>query len=127
MVRRLSFKVTIVALFTVLTVGLSTAVLYLNYSRSSDVGMRTDEGLLEQVAGRVIAATEQMIEPLFSITNMAMLFPGVDAAGGANGDHPLQALMIAVLARYPQMVAIYIGNGNGDFYRVAEIESWDAA
>src|SRR5262249_8916813 len=120
---RVSFKVTILTLFSVLTLGLSGAVLYVSYERNSETALRTAEKLLEQAAARIVATTDALIEPLFNVTNSAVLLPGVTAMGGAKGEHELAPIMLGVLQRYPQMVAVYMGNGRGDFYRIVSLAS----
>ena len=118
---RVPFKLTILTLFSVLTLGLSAAVLYLNYKRSAETALRIAERLLEQAAGRIVAETDRLIEPLYSVTNSAALIPGVDASGGAHGAHAFEPVMRSVLQRNPQMTAVFIGNARGDFYRVASL------
>lgn len=120
---RVSFKITILTLFTVLTAALSAAVLYLNYTRSSAAAMQAAESLLEQTADRVLLAMDRLLEPLLAQTNIAVLLPGADASGGGTADHPLTPLLATLLRRYPQMTAAYLGNGRGEFYRVAAFDS----
>ena len=117
---RFSFKATILTLFTVLTLGLSATVLYVNYRGNSHTALRAADRLLEQAAHRIIAATDQLIEPLFSVTNAAVLLPAVDAGSGAQR---LRPVMLTVLERNPQMTATYLANGRGDFYRLATLKS----
>ena len=120
---RVSFKVTILALFVVLTVGLSAVVSLMSYRRNSEATLHAAERLLEQEGERIVATTEQLIEPLFSVTNSAVLLPGIDATAGAHGEHLLAPVMFSALERYPQMTALYIGNGRGDFYRIAALNA----
>ena len=117
---RFSFKATILSLFTVLTLGLSATVLYVNYRGNSDTALRAADRLLEQAARRIIAATDQLIEPLFSATNAAVLLPAVDAGTRAQR---LRPVMLTVLERNPQMASAYLANGRGDFYRIASLKS----
>jgi adenylate cyclase len=117
---RFSFKVTILTLFTVITLGMSAAVLYVNYQRSSTTAVRVAERLLVQASSRIVAATDQLIEPLFVVTNSAALLPGIDVAAGAR-EHPLAPVLFSVLERNPQMTAVYLGNGSGDYYRIASL------
>ena len=105
-----------------LTLGLSTIVLWVNYQRSSATALRVAERLLEQAAGRIVASTDQLIQPLFTLTSSAVLLPGIDAGVDSRGAHPLGAVLLGLLERNPQMTAAYVGNGRGDFYRVAALE-----
>ena len=89
---RLSFKVTILTLFTALTLGLSAAVLYVNYERNSATALKVAERLLEQAAARILAATDQLIEPLFNVTNAATQLPKLDVSPGVH-EHPLAPVM----------------------------------
>jgi adenylate cyclase len=120
---RVSFKVTILTLFIVLTVGLSAVVLSVNYQRNSEATLLAAERLLEEEGERLVATTEQLIEPLFTVTNSAVLLPGLDATAGPAGEHALAPVMFSVLTRYPQMTSVYIGNGRGDFYRIAALNA----
>jgi adenylate cyclase len=120
---RVSFKVTILTLFVVLTVGLSAVVSLMSYRRNSEATLHAAERLLEQEGDRIVTTTEQLIEPLFSVTNSAVLLPGVDAAAGPRGEQLLAPVMFSALERYPQMTALYIGNGRGDFYRIAALNA----
>ena len=123
MAARVSFKVTILTLFVVLTVALSAIVLSLSYRRSSEATLHAAERLLEREGERIVATTEQLIEPLFSVTNSAALLPGLEVLPEPGGKHALERVMFSVLERYPQMTAVYIGNGRGDFYRIAALNA----
>ena len=92
--------------------GLSAVVSLMSYRRNSEATLHAAERLLEQEGERIVATTEQLIEPLFSVTNSAVLLPGIDATAGAHGEHLLAPVMFSALERYPQMTALYIGNGN---------------
>jgi len=120
---RVSFKVTILTLFVMLTVGLSAVVLWLSYQRNSEATLRAAERLLEEEGERIVATTERLLEPLFTVTNSAVLLPGVEVSAPASGEHLLAPVMFAVLERYPQMTAVYVGNGHGDFYRIAALNA----
>lgn len=120
MASRLSFKFTILTLFTVLTLALSAAVLYVNYQRSSETALRAAERLLAQAGSRILASTDQLIEPLFVVTNSAALLPGIDVRPNAP-EHPLAPILFSVLERNPQMVAVYLGNASGEYYRIAAL------
>ncbi|HET7365799.1 MAG TPA: adenylate/guanylate cyclase domain-containing protein [Burkholderiales bacterium] len=120
---RVSFKVTILTLFLVLTVALSALVLTLSYRRNSEATLRAAERLLEEEAQSIVATTERLIDPLFTVTNSAVRLPGVDAAAGQGFEHALAPVMFGVLERYPQMTAVYIGNGRGEFYRIAALNA----
>ena len=115
---RVSFKVTILTLFVVLTVILSAVVLSVSYQRNSQATLHAAERVLEQAAGRIVAATDHLIEPLFAVTNAAVLLPGVEGDGSA-----LAPVLLQVLERYPQIIAAYTGNERGDFYRIASLNS----
>src|SRR5687768_14415897 len=123
MAARVSFHVTILTLFVTLTVTLSAAVIYLSYKRNSENTVLAADRLLEQTASRIVVATDRLIEPLFALTNVAVTLPGVDATGGLLGEHALAPILFGVLERYPQMTAVYMGNGRGDFYRISSINS----
>jgi len=120
---RISFKVTILALFTVLTVALSAIVLGLTYKRGSDAALLGAERLLSEESARIVGRTEQLIDPLFSVVNAAVMLPAVEAAAPARGEHRMAPVMFGVLERYPQMTAVYLGDGRGDFYRIASLEA----
>ena len=120
MASRFSFKVTILTLFSVLMLGLSAAVLYVNYKRSSETALRAAERLLEQAGSRILASADQLMEPLFVVTNSAALLPGIDVSASAP-EHPLAPVLFSVLERNPQMVAVYLGNASGEYYRIASL------
>ena len=120
MASRFSFKLTLLTLFSVLTLGLSATVLYVNYQRSSTTALRVAERLLEQAGSHIVASSEQLMEPLFVVTNSAAMLPGIDVSPNAV-EHPLAPIFFSVLERNPQMVAVYLGNGAGEFYRVASL------
>src|SRR5947208_2272289 len=119
---RVSFRITVLMLFTVLTIGLSAAILSVNYVRSTDTVLRAADRLLEQAAARILAATDQLIAPLFAVTNTAVLMPGIDVGSG-RGEHALTPALLEILQRNPQMIAAYMGNNRGDFYRVTSLAS----
>ena len=96
---RFSFKITILVMFAVLTLGLSTTMLYVNYARNSEATVLAADNLLEQVASKILGATEQMIEPLIALTETMALMPGIEVAIDANAKHPLAPVLMAALER----------------------------
>src|SRR5689334_19799175 len=100
---RVSFKVTILTLFVVLTVGLSAVVLWVSYRRNSEATLLAAEQLLAQEGERIVARTERLIEPLFTVTKAAVALPGLDASAGTSGEHPLARALFSVLEQYPQV------------------------
>jgi adenylate cyclase len=117
---RVSFRITVLTLFTVLTIGLSAVILSVNYMRNKEAVLLAADRLLEQAAARILAATDQLIAPLFSVTNTAALLPGIDVGSAERG---LTPSLFEVLQRNPQMIAAYLGNDRGEFYRVASLAS----
>lgn len=119
---RLSFKITILVLFALLTTGLSAAVLYVNYVRNSESTILAADNLLEQVAARVFAASGQIIEPLAALTDTIARLPGIDAVPApGKADRLISAILIRTLERNPQMTSGYLANGAGEFYRIAAL------
>ena len=119
---RLSFRITLLVLFAVLTSGLSGTVLYLNYQRNTESTIRAAESLLEQVASRVFAASGQIIEPLIALADTIARLPGIEATPAAGRtDKLIAAILIRTLDRYPQMTSGYLANGAGEFYRIAAL------
>src|SRR4051812_6904262 len=117
---RVSFRITVLTLFTVLTIGLSAVILSVNYMRNKEAVLLAADRLLEQAAARILAATDQLIAPLFSVTNTAALLPGIDVGRAERG---LTPSLFEVLQRNPQMIAAYLGNDRGEFYRVTSLAS----
>ena len=114
---RFSFKVTILVLFSVLTIGLSATMLYVNYQRNSEATVLAADNLLEQSSARILSAIDRLIDPLQTIVDTVVSLPAIDAAAG-DLEHPLTPIMVESLERFPQLASIYLGNGRGDFYRV---------
>ncbi len=120
---RVSFRITILTLFIVLTVGLSAVMLYVNYTRNSQTALAVANNLLGQAAARVVIATDHLTEPLLGLASAAVLLPGADRMGDARGGHALAPLLLALIERYPQMSSAYFGNERGDFYRITSLTS----
>src|SRR4051794_37329951 len=97
---RISFKATILTLFLLLTLTLSAVVLGLTYQRGSEAALLGAERLLAEESARIVARTEQLIDPLFSVVNAAVMLPAVRAAAPARGEHSMAPVMFGVLQRY---------------------------
>lgn len=119
---RFSFKITILVVFSVLTLGLSSTMLYVNYVRNSEATVLAADNLLEQVASNILAATGQMIDPLMALAETVALLPGIEVASGTDAKHPLAPILMAALERHPQIASVYLGNRVGDFFRIAAFE-----
>src|SRR5262245_25311057 len=105
---RVTFKVTILTLFLVLTLILSAVVLSVNYQRNSSAALAAAQRLLEEEGDRVAATSQQLIDPLFNVINTGVMLPTVDATAPARGEHALAPVMFALLERWPQMTALYV-------------------
>jgi adenylate cyclase len=94
-----------------------------NYQRGSAAALTAADRLLEQEGERIVARMELLIEPAFSVVESTAVLPSVRFEVPARGDHALAPAMFAVLERYPQITAVYIGKSNGDFFRVASLNA----
>jgi adenylate cyclase len=107
----------------VVTVALSAIVLWINYQRGSAAALTAADRLLEQESERIVARMELLVEPVFSVVDAAALAASARFDVPARGDHALAPVMFAVLERYPQITALYLGKGNGDFFRVMSLNA----
>jgi len=103
--------------------ALSAIVLWINYQRGSAAALTAADRLLEQESERIVARMELLVEPVFSVVDASAVTPSARFDVPAHADHALAPLMFSVLERYPQITALYIGKGNGDFFRVASLDA----
>jgi len=103
--------------------ALSAIVLSISYQRGSAAALSAADRLLEQEGERIVARMELLVEPVFSVVDAAVVAPNARAHVPARGDHALAPVMFAVLERNPQITALYLGKGNGDFFRVTSLNA----
>jgi len=107
----------------VVTVALSAIVLWINYQRGSAAALTAADRLLEQEGERIAARMQILIDPVVSVVDAAALTPSARLNVSAGMHHALAPVMLALLERYPQITALYVGKGNGDFFRVASLNA----
>jgi adenylate cyclase len=119
---RVSFKVTILALFATLTIGLTSVVVYVNYRRDTESTILAANRLFEQVTSRVFDAATQIFDPLVALADTVARLPGIDAVPApGKTDTLIATILIHTLDRYPQVTSGYLADGAGQFYRIVDL------
>lgn len=116
-----SLYVTILSLSVVISVVIATSVAGYNYVKEEELAREMAEVQLSEMSDTVILETRRIFEPAISVVSLMDKIEGT-AVKPRLHSHPAAQLMMDSLERYPQLLSIYMGFDDGDFYQAVSFQ-----
>jgi len=112
--------INILTIFIVLVSILSGIVLYVNYESNSKAALDSADRLLNEISDKIVERTRRVYDPAFLLAEQASLLPDLSDKADFYG-HPASPMLMKLLATEPNILSIFVGYDDGDFYMISHM------
>jgi adenylate cyclase len=116
----------ITALLVLIVVALAGGIIWYNLRKSSELMLATADRQMVETGDMVSDRIKLLYDPLYAIVDFASEVPDIKAPINDNG-HVGMPMLLRVMRFYPQILSLYVGFENGDFFMVNHIAGEDRA
>jgi adenylate cyclase len=107
----------IIGLLLLLVIVLTGGIIWYNTKKSSELAIAATDRLMQEVGDDVLNRIKLLYDPIYAIVGIGSLVPELTTPAVAEDPRAL-SLILRVLRIYPQMLSLYVGFDNGDFFMV---------
>ncbi len=120
------YYVGITALLLVMVVALTGGIIWYNSKKTNQLAFAAAERMMLEAGEDVLNRIKLLYDPMYAIVGIASLVPELTSPAIKENPHAL-SLMLHVLRIYPQILSLYIGFDNGEFFMVTHITGENSA
>jgi len=110
----------ITALLVLIVVALAGGIIWYNMRKSTELMLAAAERRMVETGEKISDRIKLLYDPLYAIVGIASQVPEIKTPLSNNG-HPPMAMLLRVLRFYPQILSLYVGLENGDYFGVTHI------
>ena len=110
----------ITALLLFILVALAGGIIWYNSKKSSELALSAAQRLMQQADEKIRDRIKLLYDPMYAIVGIATLVPGLTTPA-IKDDPSAMALMQRALRIYPQILSLYVGFDDGDFFMLTHI------
>ena len=120
------YYVGITALLLVMVVALACGIIWYNSKKSNQLAIAAAQRMMLEAGDDVSNRIKLLYDPMYAIVGIASLVP--ELISPAIKDDPLaRSLLMRVLRVYPQILSLYVGFDDGEFFMVTHIAGENGA
>ena len=116
----------ITGLLLFILVGLAGGIIWYNSKKSSELAIAAAQRLMQEADEKITDRIRLLYDPMYAIVGIASLVPGLTTPA-IKDDPSAMALLLRALRIYPQILSLYVGFDNGDFFMVTHISGEKSA
>jgi len=120
------YYVGITALLLVMVVALTGGIIWYNSKKTNQLAFAAAERMMLEAGEDVSNRIKLLYDPMYAIVGIASLVPELTSPAIKENPHAL-SLMLRVLRIYPQILSLYVGFDNGEFFMVTHIAGENSA
>ncbi len=120
------YYVGVTALLLVMVVALTGGMIWYNSKKSNQLAIAATERMMLEAGEDVSNRIRLLYDPMYAIVGIASLVPELTSPAIKEDPHAM-SLMLRVLRIYPQILSLYVGFDNGDFFMVTHIAGENSA
>jgi len=120
------YYVGITALLLVMVVALTGGIIWYNSKKTNQLAFAAAERMMLEAGEDVSNRIKLLYDPMYAIVGIASLVPELTSPAIKEDPHAL-SLMLRVLRIYPQILSLYVGFDNGEFFMVTHITRENSA
>lgn len=109
-----------------MVVALTGGMIWYNAKKSNQLAIAATERMMLEAGEDVSNRIRLLYDPIYAIVGIASLVPELTSPA-INEDPHAMSLMLRVLRIYPQILSLYVGFDNGDFFMVTHIAGENSA
>ncbi len=110
----------IIGLLLLILVGLAGGIIWYNSKKSSELAVAAAARLIGEADEKITDRIKLLYDPMFAIVGIASLVPELTAPS-IKDDPRAMALFLRALRIYPQIMSLYVGFDNGEFFMVTQL------
>jgi adenylate cyclase len=110
----------ITGLLLFILVALAGGITWYNSMKSSELAIAAAHRLMQETDGKIRDRIKLLYDPMYAIVGIASLVPGLTTPA-IKDDPSAMALMLRALRIYPQILSLYVGFDDGEFFMVTHI------
>jgi adenylate cyclase len=114
------YYVGITALLLVMVVALAGGIIWYNSKKTNQLAVAAAERMMLEAGEDVTNRIKLLYDPMYAIVGIASLVPELTSPAVKDDPHAM-SLMLRVLRIYPQILSLYVGFDNGEFFMVTHI------
>ena len=114
------YYVGITALLLVMVVALAGGIIWYNSKKTNELALAAAERMMLEAGEDVSNRIRLLYDPMYAIVGIASLVPELTSPA-IKEDPRAMSLFMRVLRIYPQILSLYVGFDNGDFFMVTHI------
>jgi adenylate cyclase len=120
------YYVGITALLLVMVVALAGGIIWYNSKKSNQLAIAAAERMMLEAGDDVSNRIKLLYDPMYAIVGIASLVPEL-ISPAIKEDPRARSLLMRVLRVYPQILSLYVGFDNGEFFMVTHIAGENGA
>jgi adenylate cyclase len=110
----------IIGLLVLIVVVLAGGIIWYNLCKSTDLMVAAAERQMVETGQKISDRIRLLYDPLYAIVGIASQMPDVEAPFSDSG-YAGAPVLLRVLSFYPQILSLYVGLDNGDFFVMTNI------
>lgn len=109
-----------------MVVALTGGIIWYNSKKTNQLAFAAAERMMLEAGEDVSNRIKLLYDPMYAIVGIASLVPELTSPAIKENPHAL-SLMLHVLRIYPQILSLYVGFDNGEFFMVTHITGENSA
>jgi adenylate cyclase len=110
----------ITALLLAIVIALAGGIIWYNSKKSNELAIAAADRLMLEVSDKISDRIKLLYDPLYAIVGIGSQVPELTTPV-IKDDPRARSLILRVLRIYPQILSLYVGFDNGDFFMVTHI------
>ena len=110
----------ITSLLVAIVVALAGGIILYNSKKSNELAIAAAEQMIEEVGDNVVSHVKLLYDPIYAVIRIGSRVPELTSPA-ISEDPRVRSLILRELRSYPQLLSIYVGLDNGDFFMITHI------
>ena len=110
----------ITGLLLFILVALAGGIIWYNSKKSSELAIAAAQRLMQEADDKITDRIRLLYDPMYAIVGIASLVPELTTPAIKDNPNAL-ALLLRALRIYPQILSLYVGFDDGEFFMVTHI------
>jgi adenylate cyclase len=118
--------VAVTALLLAIVIALAGGIIWYNSTKSNELAIAAADRLMLEVSDKISDRIKLLYDPLYAIVGIGSQVPELTTPA-IKDDPRAMSLILRVLRIYPQILSLYVGFDNGEFFMVTHIAGENSA
>ena len=120
------YYVGITVLLLVMVVALTGGIIWYNSKKANQLAVAATDRMMQEAGDDITNRIKLLYDPMYAIVGIASLVPELTSPGIKDEPRAI-SLIRRVLETYPQILSLYVGFDNGEFFMVTHIAGENSA